>query len=167
MRCLPSLWENEPVMRFARYLLLTTAAFASASEPEDWFSHKKHAAAKLECAACHVNVEKGERAGFPVVGYCMLCHQSVARDAPLIRRLAELPKDASPFAKKFHRLPDFVFFSHQRHGKAKVECSTCHGEVNAQDRPRLHMALTMKACIDCHKANQATQECNACHELGQ
>ena len=149
------------------FLILIGGAAAGADEPIDWFSHRRHEAAKQTCASCHVGAEKGERAGFPKVSHCMLCHTAISRDAPLIRKLAALPKADSPFAAKFHKLPDMVVFSHARHAQAKIECATCHGAVNEQDRPKPLLAMKMAACMDCHKRRQATTDCSACHELGQ
>ena len=110
---------------------------------------------------------KDARAGLPTVSRCLLCHKTMTSTPPLIQRLEKLPADATPFEAWFHKLPDFVFFSHARHLKAKLDCAACHGAVWEQDRPKPHVALTMKGCVDCHKASQAKIACDLCHELGQ
>jgi hypothetical protein len=97
----------------------------------------------------------------------MVCHQAVLRSSPAIERLASLSADAKPFpSNPAHRLADFVFFSHERHGTAAIDCTTCHGVVieldSLPEAPR-----TMKACVDCHKKKNATVDCTACHELNQ
>jgi hypothetical protein len=64
-----------------------------------------------------------------------------------------------------YRLPDFVFFSHVRH--AQAACEKCHGDVWGQESIRPMLQMKMKACVDCHQANQATVACTTCHELSQ
>jgi len=138
--------------------------FASQPIP---FSHKRHAALKVECAYCHQKAATAERAGFPAASKCMVCHREVAKDAEAIERLATLAPDAAIVPEKpLYTLPDFVFFSHARH-KEKVGCATCHGNVWAGDAVKLHLSMKMKACVDCHKASHATETCTACHELSQ
>lgn len=131
------------------------------------FSHRQHAAAKLECSDCHTMPGTGERAGLPATGVCMSCHSIVKKDAPAIRRLAEyfVKNDAVAWVRVY-RLPDFVFFSHAKHAKAKVDCSDCHGPVHKRvvltaEKP----ATKMSFCVDCHKSKKASIECNLCHEL--
>lgn len=117
------------------------------------FSHKRHANVNLTCGYCHKTATTSERAGFPAWKTCGTCHP-------------DKPEQTIP-SPRVHRLPDFVFFSHARHGAAKVECATCHGDVKIQEKMDLHRPVKMAACVDCHKANKATVACTACHELGQ
>ena len=129
------------------------------------FSHKRHAALKVECAYCHEKAATAERAGFPAASKCMVCHREVAKDAVPIQRLAAVDKDTAIVPEKsVYQLADFVFFSHARH---KVSCDSCHGNVWASDVVKQKLSMKMKACVDCHKANHATVTCTACHELSQ
>jgi len=117
------------------------------------FNHKQHAALKLKCVSCHKEAEQADRAGFPSVEQCRICHTGMAdRKIPL---------------QVVHELPGFVFFSHGKHTSAKIECSVCHGDVAAQEAVKLLQELKMKWCIDCHRQNKAAVRCNVCHELGQ
>jgi Zn-finger protein len=132
------------------------------------FSHKRHAPLRLPCASCHQGAQKTERAGYPGVSNCMVCHQSVKREAPAIERLAALPADAKPFPTgKARRLPDFVFFSHAQHAAGGATCVACHGSVLEQDARPEQAPRKMKACVDCHLKHEATVVCTACHELNQ
>lgn len=70
-------------------------------------------------------------------------------------------------SQRIYRLADYVFFSHARHGAAKVDCARCHGPVYERAVLAKEVDHSMKACIDCHKQNKATVVCTACHELGQ
>jgi len=107
----------------------------------------------MPCVSCHEKAEREERAGFPAVKQCKVCHvDMVERKIPLSR---------------VYRIPEFVFFSHGAHATAKVECKSCHGDVLLQETIKAEQPPKMKWCIDCHKPNKATIACNSCHELGQ
>jgi hypothetical protein len=132
-------------------VLLCLAVFPAAAEPV--FSHKTHANVNLSCTFCHKTAATSERAGFPAWKTCQTCHpQKEAQSIP---------------TRRVYKLPDFVFFSHAAHSAAKVSCAACHGEVKEQAEITLHRSTKMAACVDCHKENNATAACNACHELGQ
>ena len=132
------------------------------------FSHKKHAVLRLACITCHVTAKRAERAGFPAVSNCMVCHKAVLPSKPAIQRLAGLPSDAKLFASRVKlKLPDFVFFSHARHTTAGIRCESCHGAILEQDSTPTEAPVTMNACVGCHQLKKATVACNACHELSQ
>jgi hypothetical protein len=113
-------------------------------------------------------VKTSERAGFPEARQCMVCHRAVKADTPEISRLAAMPQDRklAP-ASRVYRVPDFVFFSHARHGQAGTACTNCHGAVADKDIVEREVTHTMKFCVDCHREKSATLACNACHELNQ
>src|SRR5262245_11395069 len=134
------------------FLLLLLAPFLTARE-SDRFAHRKHAPLKLNCATCHTGVDKQERAGFPTVAQCRSCHPT-------------MPERKIPSQRIYH-VKDFVVFSHAVHLTAKAVCADCHGDVFATDNLTLARPTTMLACVECHKQRNATQRCNACHELGQ
>lgn len=84
----------------------------------------------------------------PPLARCQVCHPRTALAEP---------------AARIYKLPDFVNFSHARH---TANCSVCHGAVYVRDiQPVLPM--TMKACVDCHRARRASVSCTVCHELNQ
>lgn len=117
------------------------------------FSHKKHAPLKIQCRDCHTTVETGERASFPTVAKCMNCHRAMKKDTIFPQAQVYVVKD-------------YVIFSHARH--RKVECRSCHGEVMERDAiTTQEVPITMKACVDCHKARRVSSDCHTCHELGQ
>ncbi len=126
------------------------AAGSLAAEP---FSHKRHAAMKMKCTACHATAESAAQAGFPALTKCQTCHPD----------MAALPARSA----RVYRVKDFVFFNHQRHADAKVVCATCHGEVFTMDTLKQERPVTMVACVACHKEQKASIACNLCHELGQ
>ena len=113
------------------------------------FSHWRHAKLKLACSSCHATAETGVAAGLPPARACTTCHSSMPFS----------PSTAT------YKLPDFLFFSHARHYHAKIGCSACHGDVSTEAQPAT--PLKMAACVNCHRARQASTACTVCHELSQ
>ncbi len=131
------------------------------------FSHQRHAQAGMECAACHQPGGAGETLQIPGVAECMSCHRGISTDSPAIQKLAQLEKDHQLLAwTRVYQLPGLVFFGHQKHLDAKVECAVCHGPV--KDRVSLWQErdISMGACVDCHKLRKATLSCDQCHNIG-
>jgi hypothetical protein len=56
-----------------------------------------------------------------------------------------------------------VFFTHKPHMRAGVDCSACHGDVAGAHRVRREVNQTMGWCIECHRKQQASIDCYACH----
>jgi hypothetical protein len=53
---------------------------------------------------------------------------------------------------KIHNLPDHVYFSHAQHVNAgKVQCQSCHGEINQMGEVKQVADLSMGWCINCHR----------------
>lgn len=133
------------------------------------YSHKLHVGElKLDCAYCHFNAERGKHAGVPPMSVCMACHSAdkgaIAVNKPEIKKLNEIVEKGSYTDEhgvireggvvhwnRVHKLPDHVFFSHQWHVKAGVDCRTCHGPVEHMDVVRQYAPLTMSWCLDCHR----------------
>ena len=132
------------------------------------FSHNRHMASGMECKDCHPNAAVKERAGLPDAERCMLCHQAIASDKPVIVKLAEMrTRGESPEWVRVYKVPDFVFFNHSSHVKAKVECQTCHGPIETRDVLAKEVSTSMTTCMDCHVERKVSNECNMCHDLGQ
>jgi len=131
------------------------------------FPHRTHVEKKLKCTDyCHESADKGPVAGLPSVKTCMICHESIAADRPLIKTVADYSKrgvDISwqrifGYAREAH-----VRFNHAPHIRAKVECATCHGPIGDQTVAQRNVDLKMGFCVDCHKTRQAPNECLTCH----
>ena len=121
------------------------------------FSHKLHAGKlEIDCLYCHSNAEKGPHASVPPMSTCMGCHSVVATKEPEIVKLTEYYEKAKETGKvipwiRIHRLPDHVYFTHQMHVNAGVECQTCHGEVQEMEVVRQVRSLEMGDCLSCHR----------------
>ena len=90
-----------------------------------------------------------------------------------------LPRDPSRARaiewQQIHRLPEHVKFRHNRHLQAGFDCQACHGQVEEMDKlhlvPDTHVwpwllparKLEMGWCIECHRSNDASQDCYVCH----
>lgn len=130
------------------------------------FSHEKHAGElKLPCALCHAYAERGKHAGVPAVKTCMNCHKSVAADRPEIQKLTEYwnQKEPVPWAQVY-KVKSHVYFTHKRHIKAGLDCTTCHGEVATMEKMTRVSSLKMGWCVDCHRSRQAPLDCYTCHK---
>jgi hypothetical protein len=145
-------------------------AFFPGTTPEQpiEFSHRIHAGDNaIPCLYCHAQARRAAVAGVPSVAKCMGCHRVVARDRPLIRRVAQYYANEEPIPWiKVHDLPDFVHFPHKRHVLADIACQTCHGPVETMERVTRLAPTKMGLCRDCHAENQVVngQDCWTCHK---
>lgn len=81
--------------------------------------------------------------------------------------MTELLEQGDPLRfRKLFRLADHVFYTHRRHvGIAEIECEACHGAIAETERPpkRALLKIDMDFCLKCHREQEATLDCNACH----
>jgi hypothetical protein len=130
------------------------------------FSHKIHARYQLPCRFCHPNPDPGNEMTIPDLAKCMSCHTEVAKDKPSIMKLAQVAKDRKSLTwVRVYAVPAFVYWSHRTHLEAKVKCEMCHGIVSEMEvMEKVTNVTTMGGCVDCHKRNEASTGCVACHE---
>lgn len=151
-----------------------TSGFAPI-QPVD-FSHRQHAGdMKIDCRYCHTGVETGRYAAIPPVQVCMNCHSVAAVDSPGVALVRALYLEEKPVVwKRVHRLPDFVYFSHDVHIAANVGCEVCHGDVATMDVIRQVHPLSMGSCLSCHRNAHSEvvgappdlrgpENCSSCH----
>ena len=132
------------------------------------FSHKLHASSGITCKGCHLGADSSERAGFPALQKCMLCHSSIKAESAGIQKLATMAGEGQEAAwVRVYQLPDFVFFSHANHFAAEVECGKCHGPVEKREVLSQEISTSMETCMNCHLARQVSTDCHLCHELGE
>ena len=119
------------------------------------------------CPFCHETVDKAMFAGIPPVEKCMSCHATVATDRPEIIKLTGYWERQEPMEwVRVHRIRirEHVYFSHERHVKAGLDCTQCHGEVKYMDKVRRVSSLEMGWCVNCHRENDAPTDCLICHQ---
>jgi hypothetical protein len=139
------------------------------------FSHRFHVAEKqVSCLFCHFGAVNTDRAGVPPLETCMLCHQHVITEHPMIVHLREAYDADRPvqwvrvtgvpdLVVLKRPMPDFVFFSHAAHVRQGFDCGECHGDVRGMDRLRQARTIDMGFCMQCHRDHQASTDCLVCH----
>lgn len=130
------------------------------------FSHKTHAGANgIGCTACHVFAARGPVAGIPSAQRCYGCHRFVDKQKPNVQKVDKAFLDGAPLEwARVHRVPDHVYFTHERHIAAGLQCAQCHGAVETMDVMHQVSPLTMGWCVDCHRAKGASTDCWTCHK---
>jgi hypothetical protein len=129
------------------------------------YSHKKHVAMGLQCAQCHENADPGEWMGLPATAKCMSCHKAVKKDSPHIQKLAAFHESSRPVPwVRVYEIPSYVFFSHRAHIAAGGTCQGCHGDVAQMEAVFKAADISMGACMECHRKNKASIDCQFCHE---
>ena len=144
-----------------------------------FYSHKVHAGVnQISCLYCHGGAQDSKHASIPSVNVCMNCHMAVKdyggkpltyEDGSPANPNAEIQKlyqyaGWNPTTKTYdkpgkpiewvriHNLPDHVYFNHSQHVKVgRVQCQTCHGEIQKMDEVRQFADLSMGWCINCHR----------------
>jgi hypothetical protein len=131
------------------------------------FPHNKHIEKGLTCTEyCHESATKGPVAGLPSVKTCMICHDAIAADRPLVQQVAKYQQDGLdiPWQRVYGYTRDaHVRFNHAPHLRANVQCSTCHGNVEQQTVAERNVDLNMGFCVNCHRQNNAPNDCLTCH----
>ena len=141
------------------------------------FNHKLHAGQfQINCLYCHSGTDRSAAAGVPSVESCMGCHSQFGQDLEGIQILKQYWDDKEPVPwEQIHRVPEHVQFKHNRHVAAEVPCQRCHGPVEQMDKVHVtsdtirwpwllpSKKLEMGWCINCHRENQASQDCLTCH----
>lgn len=145
-----------------------------------FYSHKVHAGInQISCLYCHNGAEDGRHANIPSVNICMNCHLAineytgteklVTADGNEVDGTHEIqklykyagyesgkpwdPSMAKPVEwVQIHNLPDHVYFNHSQHIMVgKVQCQTCHGEIQNMHEVKQFAPLSMGWCINCHR----------------
>ncbi len=129
------------------------------------FSHKLHAGVNgISCRYCHRHVTDSRLAGIPSVADCRSCHLYISAEAPQIKKLMDYWDKREPIPwVRVHTLPDHVYFPHMMHIRARIDCSTCHGQVAAMEQVTRTASLKMGWCLGCHRQHKASIDCWTCH----
>lgn len=152
---------------------------------------------QISCLYCHGGAQEGKHANIPSVNLCMNCHMAIneytgkdkiyKEDGTEVDGSAEIkklykyagydpsvskvwdPSKAKPIEwNRVHNLPDHVYFNHSQHVKAgKVQCQTCHGEIQKMDVAKQFAELSMGWCINCHRTTQVQFKDNGFYSIYQ
>lgn len=165
--------SRRPIRRRAWLAAAFAWAFAAAclslqtprrSEPS--FPHKVHVVDnKLACTFCHTGVTTRDVPGTPPPELCATCHDKFDADKPPERRVAAFFDGSSRYKKVAESgVPGDVTFSHRHHvAEAKLDCTSCHGEVGEQTEVPLGPMVKKSDCMDCHARYGKANACSECH----
>ena len=132
------------------------------------FPHNTHVDKKMMCTEyCHESVAKGPIAGLPSVKTCMICHESIATDRPLIKTVADYAKRGIDISwQRVYRLRRGVARAVQPRAAHPRQGGLRHlprRHRRSRPLPQRNVDLNMGFCVECHKSRQASNECLTCH----
>jgi hypothetical protein len=130
------------------------------------FSHQLHAGElQIQCLFCHRHAAESPVASIPPVSLCMTCHQSLDRQTTETDKLLAYWNGRKPIEwVRLQRLPDFVYFTHDMHLQAGLECANCHGRVTDMRHTPRAATYEMGWCLTCHRQRGASEDCWTCHK---
>jgi hypothetical protein len=156
-------------------LLIAVAIFGLAivqAAPEQPFpyNHSIHIQKGIACIYCHSGAPYGQSAGLPTRAKCLGCHDNIKADTPALTQFAEYAKSHPEFEwVPVAIMPDFVYFSHQPHLRAGLECITCHGDLSKMTTAKPQKDMNMGWCLSCHEKYVSGRfdklyDCATCHK---
>jgi hypothetical protein len=178
------------VMLAAGWVGFPHAIYKSRPQPVD-FSHKVHAGtAGQKCDDCHSFRPDGTFTGIPTLDKCAGCHAAAMGATVAEKNFVEqyVTPGREPQWAAYARQPENVFFNHAVHVKrAQMQCETCHGDHGSSDHLRAYQedrvsgysrdiwqvgehgkgaraAMTMSACVECHRQQGLEHSCLDCHK---
>lgn len=130
------------------------------------FSHELHAGRlQVDCLFCHRFAEQSTAAGIPSMQLCMGCHQNLAAETDHTVALLDHWEQQAPVSwVRLQRVPDFVYFTHERHLAHGLQCATCHGHVDHMPYTPRAATYEMGWCLSCHQERGASRDCWTCHK---
>ena len=134
------------------------------------YPHAPHIKAGIPCLYCHSGAYRGQSAGLPTKAKCQGCHNNIKPETQLLLDWNSYVKahdtiEWVPVAL----LPDFIYFSHQPHLNAGIDCINCHGDLSKMNSAKPQGYWDMGWCLTCHK-NMAPDkfvklsDCATCHK---
>jgi hypothetical protein len=151
-------------------VFLTRSQVLAAPDQPIAYSHRTHVEAGVQCLFCHTSTLRSDVAGIPSVEKCMGCHTVIATDKEAVKNLASYWERGEPIPwNRVNQQPDFVYFSHQAHLGAGINCETCHGDVGRMTIARPVVKMDMGWCLNCHLKQPEEKvvrlaDCLACHQ---
>lgn len=117
------------------------------------FSHKTHSGDfNFRCVYCHWQAEISDYSNIPTSSVCMSCHIGLTTKKELVEPLIS-SYDSNRVINwiSIYRLPDYTRFSHKKHIRVGIDCSSCHSNVEEEDNVSQKVRLSMNWCLDCHR----------------
>lgn len=151
-------------------VLLTRAPVMASPRQPIPYNHQTHVEGGVQCLFCHASALRSDIAGIPSVQKCMGCHNTIATDSNAVKELAGYWERGEPIQWiRVSKQPDFVYFSHQAHLGAGVNCENCHGDVGSMKVTQQLVKMDMGWCLDCHLKQSEAEvahlaDCLSCHK---
>jgi hypothetical protein len=150
---------------------VTGLVVTQAAPPQPFpYPHEPHISKNIPCVYCHSSAYRSSSAGLPTIAKCNGCHDNIKAETDLEKQWQAYLTDHDNIAwVPVALMPDFVYFSHQPHVKASVECTTCHGDVPNMNEAEPQANWSMGWCLDCHKKLAPDKfvklsDCATCHK---
>lgn len=125
------------------------------------FSHSKHAELGVDCATCHDKISESTNSlekVLPGHDQCQSCHEEKINNECAYCHVNG--EDPQPLPKPVSD----ITFNHKFHSEEqKVECITCHQNVDKTDFASAANLPSMTTCSSCHNNVKANNECETCH----
>lgn len=134
------------------------------------YSHAPHIKIGISCLFCHPGAIRGQSAGLPTKAKCDGCHNNIQASTPLLKEWRQFSDTHQSIEwVPVALMPDFVYFSHQPHLKAHLDCINCHGDLSKMTTARPQGNWNMGWCLDCHKKMAPEKfvklsDCATCHQ---
>jgi hypothetical protein len=134
------------------------------------YNHAVHIEQGIPCLYCHPGAYRTPSAGLPTRAKCLGCHNNIKADTPELQQFDEYAKSHENFEwVPVALMPDFVYFSHQPHISANIDCVTCHGDLSQMSAAEPQNNWNMGWCLDCHKKMAPEKQaklfdCATCHQ---
>lgn len=150
-------------------ILTRSQVYAAPEQPID-YSHQVHIEAGVQCLFCHSNALRSPIAGIPSVQKCMGCHAVIETESSEVQKIAQFYENEQPIPwVRINVQPEFVYFDHQPHLGAGLNCETCHGAVGQMNVTRQVAKMDMGWCLDCHLDQPQEKvarlaDCLTCHK---
>jgi hypothetical protein len=132
------------------------------------FSHTPHNNLGVPCLYCHPGANRGAVAGLPTRAKCLGCHGNLPTNNPGRQAVWDYIQNNPEFTwTPVALLPDFVYFTHEPHIAAGVNCENCHGDVGRMMSAE-PQTMNMGWCLDCHQRRAPENftklsDCATCH----
>lgn len=151
-------------------VVLTRLQVYAAPDQPIAYSHRVHVQAGVECLYCHPSALQSPVAGIPSVQKCMGCHNVIKTESPEIKQVASYYEAGKPIPwVRINRQPDFIYFNHQPHLGAALNCEICHGDVGQMEVTTQFTKMDMGWCLGCHLDQPEEKvgrlaDCLTCHK---
>jgi hypothetical protein len=148
-----------------------TLIVTQAAPPQPFpYTHTPHIENGIPCLYCHASAYRSQSASLPTKAKCMGCHNNIKPETPLLKQLDEYAKAQENFEwVPVALMPDYVYFNHQSHLNASLDCINCHGDVSKMTAAQPQKYWNMGWCLDCHKKMAPDDyvklsDCSTCHK---